>query len=449
MKIFETTWKERISYGLSDTASNLVYQMITTYLMFFYTDVFGISAAAVGTLFLVARIIDAFDGPFFGILIDHTNTKWGKCRPYFLWLSIPYGVLAILAFTTPSFNASGKLVYAYVTYILLGIIYSGINIPITSILPSLTDNLEERNILVSTRMILATVGATIVSVGTLPLVKVFGNGNQQKGFMMTMTLFAVLAVILFLVTFFNTREKVNEAKEQSITLKEELKALKGNTPWFILFFVAFINFIAFIMKAQTTVYYLTYNLKMPNLISVALGLGSLNVVSLLIMPFLAKKIGKRNVMITGFTLSILAQFILYLSSLTSSAFIFLIGTVIAAFGNGFVMGAMFSMTADTVDYGEWKSGVRAQGLLSATPAFGVKAGMGIGGALAGWILSIGKYVPDHTQTVSALKAIEINFIWLPLIGFAIGAILLLFYNLDKQQEQMTKELNERRAKVSA
>lgn len=448
MPIKQTTWKERISYGFSDTASNLVYSMITTYLMFFYTDVFGLSVASVGTLFLVARILDAIDGPIFGILIDRTSTKWGKVRPYFLWFALPFGILAILAFTTPNFSDSGKLIYAYITYILLGICYSAINIPITAILPSLTSDPKERNILVSTRMVLATVGSTIVSIGTLPLVQVFGNGNQQKGFMLTMTLFAVIGIILFLVTFFNVREKVgNTGSDQVVPFKLALKTLKGNTPWFILFFVSFFTFISSIMKSSTTVYYLTYNLNRPDLIGIILALASLNIIAYFLMPLVANKMGKRNVMIYGLILTIIGQFILYFAASTLSVSILIIGTIIGSIGGGFAMGVSFAMNADTVDYGEWKSGIRAQGFLSATPAIGVKAGMGIGGALSAWILTVGKYVPNQEQIPSALRAIEINFIWAPTILSFISILLLLFYKLDKQEKQMISELNERRSNL--
>ncbi|GIO23757.1 MFS transporter [Oceanobacillus sp. J11TS1] len=439
----ETTWKERISYGLSDTASNLIYQMIIMYLMFFYTDVYGISAAAVGTLFLVSRIIDAFDSPIFGVLIDRTNSKWGKSRPWLLWLAVPFGIIGVLAFSTPDFGDTGKLVYAYITYILLGILYAGINIPITSILPSLTSNLNERNVLVSTRMILASVGVTIVSLGALPLVDFLGNGDQQRGFTLTMTVFGILAVILLIVSFKNINEKVEmPGSDQVVPFKKAVKSMKGNVPLYILFFVSFIYTIGFIMKTQTTVYYLSYNLNKPELVGVILGLSSLNVISYFIMPSLAKWIGKRNIMILGLALMSVGQIGFYFSGSTTP---FIIATLIGVIGQGFLMASIFSMIADVVDYGEWKSGIRAQGLVSTVPVFSFKIGMGIGGALSAWVLSFGNYVPNQIQTASALTAIEISFIWIPLVGFILGIVALLFYKLDKQSEQMMIDLNARRA----
>ncbi|GJM76046.1 hypothetical protein HMSSN036_82620 [Paenibacillus macerans] len=166
---------------MGDTASNLVFTIVTTYLMFFYTDVYGLNVAAVGTLFLVARLIDALDGPIFGVLIDRTSTKWGKSRPYFLWLSIPFGVVAILTFMTPDLSATGKIVYAYATYIALGILYAGVNIPLSSLLPSLTSNSQERTVVNTYRMVGGQTGAFIVNAAVLPLVA-FWAGQPAAGF---------------------------------------------------------------------------------------------------------------------------------------------------------------------------------------------------------------------------------------------------------------------------
>lgn len=178
----QVSFKEKVSYGLGDTASNLIFTVITTYLMFFYTDVYGLNVAAVGTLFLVARMIDALDGPIFGVLIDRTSTKWGKSRPYFLWLSVPFGIVAILTFMTPDLSPTGKLIYAYATYITLGILYAGVNIPLSSMLPSLTSNSQERTVVNTYRMVGGQAGAFIVNAAVLPLVAFLAVGTNSKAF---------------------------------------------------------------------------------------------------------------------------------------------------------------------------------------------------------------------------------------------------------------------------
>ncbi|KKO53604.1 MFS transporter [Paenibacillus sp. DMB20] len=441
----QVSWKERISYGLGDTASNLVFQMITLYLMFFYTDVFGLNVAAVGTLFLVARIIDAFDSPIIGMLIDRTNTKWGKSRPYFLWLALPFSVIAVLTFMTPDLGETGKLVYAYITYITLGILYAGINLPLTSLLTSMTSNPQERTVVNSVRMIFGQLGGLIVSIATLPLVSLFGRGNQQQGFLWTMVLFAAFAVLLFYITFANTRERVQAAdSQQVILLKESVKAIKGNFPWWLLLFINIFFWIAFTSKGQSTVFFFKYNLGRQDLVPLVNGLNALLLVGIAMMPMIAKRIGKRNTAFLGMVIGAGSQLAIYMGATMSSIPVLMGAIIVGNIGLGFTAGLMFAMVADTVDFGEWKSGVRAQGLLTASSSFGVKFGMGIGGAIAAWVLAIGSYVPNQNQAASGLAAIQFNFVWIPFICFVLCAILYLFYKLDHVEKEMIADLELKR-----
>lgn len=441
-------WRERVSYGLSDTASNLIFQMITIYLMFFYTDVFGISASTVATLFLVTRILDAFVDPLMGIIIDKTNSKWGKSRPYFLWLGVPFAIIAIMTFYTPDFGSTGKVVYAYITYALLGIIYSGINIPITSILPSMTSNPQERTELASIRMMLAFIGMLIVSVGTLPIVKLLGGGDQQKGFFLTMVLFGVIGGILFINTFVNVKERVVSSHDKPLPFRESMKAIKGNVPWLLLLISGFIQMSIMTMQMQTTVYFWTYNMNRPDLITVMMSLSVVSLLTLGISSLVAKRIGKRNTMITGSSIMIVGYTFAIFGSNNQSIPLILTGMVITSLGQGLSMSMGFAMIADAVDYGEWKSGVRAQGLLSAAVSFGAKVGMGVGGALSAAMLSLGKYVPgaEH-QAHSALVAINMNYLWAPLVSAIIGIIIMLFYKLDRQIGAISEELDMQRIQV--
>lgn len=433
----QVSWKERISYGLGDTASNLVFQMITMYLMFFYTDVYGLNVAAVGTLFLVARVIDAFDSPIIGVIIDRTHTKWGKSRPFFLWLAIPFGIVAVLTFMTPDLGNTGKLVYAYLTYILLGILYAAINLPLTSLLTSMTSNSQERTVVNSVRMIFGQLGGLVVSIGALPLVAVFGKGNQQQGFLWTMVLFAAIAVILFFTTFANTRERVQLGdKNQVVPFKDGVKALKGNLPWWILLFMNVFFWVGMTSKGQSAVFYLKYNLGREDLVPLVNGLNVILLVGIALMPMLAKRIGKRNTALLGVAIGAASQLIVYVAAVMSSIPLLIGAVAIGNIGIGFAAGLMFAMLADTVDYGELRSGIRAQGLLTASSSFGVKFGMGIGGAVAAWVLAIGNYVPNQEQAASGLAAIQFNFVWIPFICFLICALLLLFYKLEFDQKMI-------------
>lgn len=438
-------WRERISYGLGDTASNLIFQMTTLYLMYFYTDVFGLNPGAVAVVFLVARVIDAIVEPFIGVMIDRTQTKWGKCRPYFLWLAVPFSLTAVLMFLTPDFGDTGKLVYAYISYTVLGIMYSGINLPLSAILPSLTSNSNERTVINTVRMIFAVIGVVTVSAGTMPLVKAFGGGDQAKGFLVTMILFSSIALLLFLNMFANTKERVKAIDEKPLPMREGVKALKGNVPWLIMLLMSLFLWITTSIQGQTSIYYMTYYMKKPELIPIVNSMQLLMIFSMVIAPFVVKKIGKRNTIIMGSVISIIGYLIAITGGNALSVPVLLAGLLISGLGMGVGAGLIFAMMADTVDYGEWKSGVRAQGLLYSAASFGVKVGMGLGGALGGVILSMGGYVANSTaQSESALAAISFNYLWAPIIGQIIMITLLLFYRLDKDQPVMMRELEERR-----
>lgn len=441
----QVPWRERISYGLGDTASNLIFQMTTLYLMYFYTDVFGLNPGAVATLFLVARVIDAIVEPFIGVMIDRTQTRWGKCRPYFLWLAVPFGLTAVLMFLTPDVGDTGKLVYAYITYTMLGIMYSGINLPLSAILPSLTSDSNERTVVNTVRMVFAIFGVITVSAGTMPLVNAFGGGNQSKGFIVTMVLFSVIAILLFLNMFANTKERVKAIDEKPLPMREGVKALKGNIPWLIMLLLGLFLWITTSIQGQTSIYYMTYYLKKPELIPIVNSIQLLMIVTMVFAPMAVKRIGKRNTIIIGSFVSILGYIIAIIGGNALSVPLLLTGLLISGLGMGAGAGLLFAMMADTVDYGEWKSGVRAQGLLYSASSFGVKVGMGLGGALGGWILSMGGYVGNSTsQPDSALAAISFNYLWAPIIGQVIMIILLLFYRLDKIQPIMLEDLQERR-----
>nr|SFZ88733.1 Xyloside transporter XynT [Loigolactobacillus rennini] len=443
-------WKERISYAVSDFACNLSFQMVGTYLMYFYTDVFGITAAAVGTLFLVARIVDAIDGPFWGIMIDHTHTRWGKSRPYFLWFSIPFAIFCILCFTTPNVSMTTKIVWAYITYIGVDVLYSAVNIPITSILPSLTNNPDERVTLSTIRQFFGTAGATIVTVAALPMVNALGHGNEQKGFFLTVVILSIVSAILLLITFKNTKERIQtKSSKKSLPIKTSLKALKRNWPWAIVIFINFIYWLGMQTKSQVTVYFFKYNMHNAGLASLILGLQVIALLAVMVTPITAKKIGKRNTMLLGMALAILGQIILSFGANALSVPVIIIATLIGYLGTGFVSGLIAVMLADSVDYGEWKNGVRAEGIVTSFSSFSAKLGMGIGGAITGVILSAGGYVANTVQTATALRAIEANYIWVPIIGFGLSALALLFYKVDGVEKEMQTDLAAKRAKEDA
>jgi glycoside/pentoside/hexuronide:cation symporter, GPH family len=225
-------WRQRFGYGIADFASNLVWQVITLYLMFFYTDVIGLVAAQVGIIFLIARLVDGVADVSMGLIIDKTQSKWGKSRPWFLWGAFPFGFFGIATFYVPKMGHTSELVYAFITYLGLSIVYTVVNIPLSSILPSLTRDPQERTNLATVRIVLAILGSTLVSICTLPMVKILGGDNRAAGFLWTMVIFAVTGTSMFIFTFFNVEEKYT-VRQDHMTIKKAFSALKGNTPWYI------------------------------------------------------------------------------------------------------------------------------------------------------------------------------------------------------------------------
>ncbi|KRM96095.1 xylose-proton symporter [Liquorilactobacillus aquaticus DSM 21051] len=433
-------WNERLSYGASDFACSFTFSLIGTYLMYFYTDVFGITAAAVGTLMLVARVVDAFDGPFWGIMIDHTHTKWGKSRPFLLWFNAPFAIFTVLCFTTPNLPMFWKIVWAYVTYIGIDVLYSAVNIPLTSILPSMTENSDERVVLSTIRSLFSNLGGTLISVIALPLVAFFGGGNNRRGFFLLALMAATVFFVIYLIVFSNLKERVQTKQSQkALPIKESLKALKKNWPWVIVIVLNFVYWLGMQAKGQVTIYFFKYNLGRPGLVSFALLFNAIGLISVFLTPRVVIKIGKKNTLLAGLTISVAGQLLMGLGASLLNVPIIIIGTIVGNFGNGFVGALIAVLLADAVDYGEWKNGVRAEGIVTSASSFTAKFGMGIGGAISGLLLSWGHYVPNKTQSASALFAIEANYIWVPMIALILSFVLILFYKLtpDKEREMST------------
>lgn len=436
-------WRQRIGYGVADLSCNLVWQMITLYLMFYYTDVVGLLATQISLLFLVTRILDGITDVLMGIIIDKTNTKWGKSRPYFLYGAIPFALLGILTFYVPDVSYTGKLIYAYITYIGLSTVYTMVNIPMASILPSLTSDPQERTMLATFRIIFATVGATIVSVFTMPMVKTLGNGSQEQGFFWTMVIFSLTACLLFLFTFKNVEEKVH-VQQEKITVKQAFSTLKGNKPYFIFALNILFMFGSQFFQQGALVYYFTYNLDRADLVALIAGISSfVPIAGTFLTPIIAKRMYKKTVFMIASAINLVGILIMLFAG--AKVWIIFTGAVIASLGAGLRTTIYFSMQADPVDYGEWKTGINAAGILSALNGFLGKVTMAISGALFGLMLDWGNYVPNAVQSDKALLAIKMGYLIIPAILVVISMIIMSFYKLDKIYPQIRSEIDARNA----
>lgn len=435
-------WRVRLGYGMGDLGCNLVFSTMASYLMVFYTDVFGIAAAAAGTMMLVTKFIDAMTDTAMGIIVDHTHTRWGQGRPYFLIGAVPFAFFTFLTFYIPDFGPSGKLAWAYITYCLLCTAYTVVNIPLNTIVPRLTSDVHERDILVSTRMICAMIGTAIVMTITQPLVNYFGAGNEAHGYLITMTVYGIAAMFIFFFTFSSTKEVVPPTvNNEHMSLKDSFKGLTSQA-W-ILFLLNFFYFSLYVVRNTTVIYYFKYNLDRPEWLALVGILGILSgLPMLLVLPTLEQHFKKRSLMFLSVGLYAFGDLLIYFGQ--NSAFCLLAGLVITGLGIYGIFGITFAIQPDVIDYSEYKKNKSIAGLIAAFQGFFVKGGMGVTSFLIGLFLNLGGYIPNAVQSNSALAAIETCFIWIPIVFCIIIAALIYFYRLDYIRDDMTAELDLRR-----
>jgi len=440
------SFKEKVGYSLGDTASHFVWDMVGFWLLFFYTDVYGISAAAAGTIMLVARFWDMAVDPIIGIVSDRTNTRWGKFRPYILFGAIPYAVLAILTFTTPDFGELGKILYAGATYVLLMTAYAAINLPYSALGAVMTDDTYERAGLNTYRFIAGFSGQFIVTGLALTLAEFFGHGDKARGFQYTVFMFAILSLIFFFITFKTTKERVQPPKAQKNSLKEDLKNLFANKAWRILAVVGIISFIMFAMQNAAIAYYFKYYLGRETNVQLFNVLGTVAlIVALPLSKPLAKRFGNKNVFIGSSLISGIFFMLIYLPGIHDITTIYVFN-IIAKMAYAPAVPLLWTMIADSADYGEWTTGRRATGLYFSAAVFAQKAGWGIGAAIAGWILTISQFVPNVTQNDTAITGIKLLVSVIPGVLYMSCALFMIFYKIDsKTTDLMKKELDAKRA----
>ncbi|MGX9463247.1 glycoside-pentoside-hexuronide (GPH):cation symporter [Shewanella sp. A14] len=434
--------REKIAYGLGDTASNIVFQTVMLFLTFFYTDIFGISPAFVGTMFLAVRLIDAITDPLMGALADRTSTRWGKFRPYLLWFALPFGFISVLAFTTPDLSEDGKMIYAFVTYTALMMVYTAINIPYCALGGVLTADPKERVSVQSYRFVFAMLGGLLVSGLTLPLVEFLGEGDQAKGYQLTITAMSILGVAMFLACFWGTKERLHPPVNQQSSFKNDFTDMLKNDQWRVLAIAAVCLLSGMVLRTSLAIYYVKYVLNMPDSITLFITLGMVgNIFGCILAEPLARRFCKVKAYIT---LQLLAAAMCIMSYFVPSE------QIILAFGMFIIWGFTFNMAtpllwakmADVVDYGQYKNGVRITGMIYSSVIFFIKLGVAIGGAAAGWLLAGYGYQADTQQTVDTQQGILLSFTIYPAIGSLVVAFVMRWYTLDNQKvDQIHLELN--------
>ncbi|MBK7106237.1 MAG: MFS transporter [Ignavibacteriae bacterium] len=440
------TLKEKIGYSLGDAASNIYFQTFIIFLLNFYTDVFGLPAAAVGTMFLVTRIFDAVNDPIMGVISDRVNTKWGKFRPFIFFFGIPMVIMGVLTFTTPDYDMSGKLIYAYITYNLLMVMYTIVNVPYSSLMAVITPNSLERTELSSFRFVAAFVGGLIVQGSTIYLVKYFGNGNDAIGWQYAMGVLGLLALSFLFITFVTTKERVQPPKNQKIELKKDLGDLFSNKAWLLIGGATVFQLIFIVVRSSSIVYYFKYyvidqqmnlfgniiDLPYETFTSTFLLSGTIfNILGAILTKWISKRFDKKNTYVGCLLISAVGSSLFFFIQPENVILIFFINILIS-FAWGPVSVLQWAMYTDAAEYSEWKNTRRATGLLMAASLFALKLGLTIGGALVGYILAYYGFVANEVQNAETIMGIRLLMSFYPAVFGIIGAALMLFYPLNNK-----------------
>ena len=436
--------KEKIGYGFGDMASSMFWKLFGAYLMIFYTDVFGLPAAIVGTMFLVTRIWDSVFDPIVGVVADRTSSRWGKFRPYLLFLAVPFGLIGVLTFYTPPFGNTGKLVYAYITYSMMMMVYSGINVPYASLLGVISPDPKERNTLSTFRMMFAYIGSFIALLLFMPMVNAFCSdagdvSQQQQG------------------CFYLTKERVKPINENKTSLKSDIKDLFHNRPWWVLFVAGVFALVFNSIRDGAAVYYFKYYIVEEEFRSITLfgvsfvlsglflSIGQMaNIIGVVLAAPVSNLIGKKQTFAVSMSLAAVLSVIFYWFKPENLVLIFVFQCVISICA-GSIFPLLWSMYADCADYSEYKTGNRATGLIFSASSMSQKFGWAIGTAVTGWLLSFFGFQANEVQSPEAINGIKMFLSILPAIAAVVSVLFVCFYPLGENKvKEIISELNLKR-----
>lgn len=459
---------EKIGYGLGDMSSSMFWKLFGAYLMIFYTDVFGISAAVVGTMFAVTRVWDSFFDPVVGAVADRTSSRWGRFRPYLLFLAVPFGVIGILTFLTPPFGQTGKIVYAFITYALMMMVYSAINVPYASLLGVMSPDPADRNTLATYRMTFAYLGSFLALLLFMPLVNAFGGGNSggpmlgwltapQAGWLMAAGVIAVVCVLLFLGCFALTKERVKPVRQGKTSLKTDLRDLLHNRPWWILLGAGVASLVFNSIRDGATVYYFKYYvdetavgsisfLGLPFVLSglyLAVGQAA-NILGVILAAPVSNRIGKRRTFMAAMAVASVLSVAFFWLGKDQLVPIFILQALISVCA-GSIFPLLWSMYADCADYSELQTGNRATGLIFSSSSMSQKFGWAFGTAITGWMLAQFGFQANAVQSAETLQGIRMFLSLLPAAGAFLSLVFIYFYPLSEQKmRQIAHELEEKR-----
>ena len=458
--------KEKVAYGFGDMASSMFWKIFGMYLLFFYTKVFGISPAAAGTMFLITRVWDSLIDPVMGVIVDRTQTRWGNYRPYLLWFAIPFAIMGVFTFYTPDVGETGKLVYAYITYTLMMMVYTAVNVPYASLLGVMSSNPKERNILASYRMFFAFIGSFITFMLLQPLVDLFASdagksgvdnsvNSDPLGWTYAVAIIGVLCAILFFLCFKWTKERVKPINEEAqVSVKQDLMDLLKNSPWWILLVSGLAALLFNAIRDGVALFYfadyIQLNYKMPYLgwtmATIYLLVGqAANMIGVALAAPLSNRYGKKTTYMVAMGLAAVLSVFFFMITPDQIVLIMVLQTLISICA-GYVLPLLWSMYADIVDHQELNTGRRATGLIFSSSSMSQKLGWALGAAMTGWLLAGFGYNQDAaTQTEHAILGVRLMMSWFPAISCVLALIGMMFYPLsEKKVREVTAKLEAKR-----
>ena len=453
---------EKIGYGLGDTASNFYWKLFEYFQLIFYTDVFGISAAAAGTMFFVTKLWDAINDPLVGILADRTRTAWGRFRPYLLWGAIPFAIAGMLTFYTPDLSPTGKLVYAYITYTLVFMAYTFINIPYGALMGVISSSPLERTNVSTFRFVLAFAGGLLIQLLVEPLVAYFGGWemqtvdgkeklvvlDKQTGFFWTVFCFACAAVVLFFITFATTKERVQPVQKTNNNIKNDFADLIRNRAWVVLLVVGLLQILAGWTRGSAIAFYFTYYVEQQFGFFLVCGTIA-SILGMLLTGVLTKAFGRKRLMI-GMNLAVGLLTAIFFFLRSDQVMLMYAINIALSFAGGPIPVLLWAMYADSADYSEWKNNRRATGLVFSAATFSQKMGGAIGAAIPGFLLAFYSFQPpvdkvQQAQSDETIFGIALMMSLIPAFFFILASASLLFYNLDEATlETIEKDLKQRK-----
>lgn len=444
--IEKLSFKEKAGYAMGDLAANFVFQALLALQLDFYTHTFGLTAAQAADLFLFVGLGVACLNPVMGVIADRTSTRWGKFRPWLIWSAVPFGVIGILTFTTPNLSPGAKLIYAWATYILLRVIYTVNNVPYASLTAVMTLDPDERTSIASYRQIAANSAGFIVQSLAVPMVGFLGRGNDARGYQLTMGSLSVLSVILFVIAFFSTKERVEPDPQQTTSLGKDLSDLFRNRPWIVLFLATLFYFAAIVVRGNVMLPYFRYVAGNANLFAWFNGFGLASLIAgVACSTAVSKRLGKRQLFIASMILSgVFASTLLFLSP--KATVLIIAVEVLRQFAFGLSGPIIWAMMGDVADYGEWKTSRRASGTVTSAVVFALWAGLALGGAVAGWLFSIYGFVSQAaTESAHAQAGIVLTGSVYAGLAFFLSAVSMFFYPISRELNQkISDELAARR-----